>query len=142
LEYEKLPFEDNFFDIVFSKSVMEHLYRADHYLNEMHRVLKCGGRLILMVPDWKTQCRIFFNDPTHVHPYTKASVEKLLIMQGYAHIFVEYFHQLPVLWKHPELTVFVKLLGLMGPVKKIHRNKFVRFSRELMILGTGIKQKQ
>jgi SAM-dependent methyltransferase len=145
LEYESLPFEDAYFDVVFSKSVMEHFYRAENYLNEMFRILKPSslgvGRLILMVPDWETQCRIFYDvDPTHIHPYTKTSVERLLKMQGYTDISSEQFCQLPSVWKYPYLVNVVKLLKLFGPVKKIYKNKALRFSRELMVLGTGIKQ--
>jgi SAM-dependent methyltransferase len=140
LEHDRLPFDDDFFDMVFSKSVMEHLYRAENYLDEMRRVLKRGGRLILMVPDWETQNRIFYDDPTHVHPYTRKSVKKLLEIQGYTDIGVERFCQLPGAWKHPHQMIFVKMLQLLGPVKKTHRNKFIRFARELMILGVGIKR--
>jgi hypothetical protein len=117
----------------------------------MYRVLKSPspererererGRLILMVPDWETQCRIFYDDPTHIHPYTKTSVERLLKMQGYTDISSEQFCQLPSVWKHPYLMNVVELLKLFGPVKKICKNKTLRFSRELMVLGTGIKQR-
>ncbi len=46
---EKLPFEDNSFDVVYSVSVMEHIASGNDLvvLSEMLRVLKVGGRLIL-----------------------------------------------------------------------------------------------
>lgn len=51
INMEDLPFEDDFFDFVFSKSVIEHVENTEHYMKEMRRVLKRGGMLILMVPD-------------------------------------------------------------------------------------------
>ena len=46
---EKLPFEDNSFDVVYSVSVMEHIASGNDLivLSEMLRVLRVGGRLIL-----------------------------------------------------------------------------------------------
>jgi ubiquinone/menaquinone biosynthesis C-methylase UbiE len=46
---EKLPFEDNSFDVVYSVSVLEHIASGNDLvvLSEMLRVLKVGGRLIL-----------------------------------------------------------------------------------------------
>ncbi|WP_300365140.1 class I SAM-dependent methyltransferase [Brachyspira sp.] len=46
----KLPFEDESFDIVTMLAVLEHLSYADDILKEINRVLKPGGRLILTVP--------------------------------------------------------------------------------------------
>jgi ubiquinone/menaquinone biosynthesis C-methylase UbiE len=43
LNKENLPYPDNYFDVVFSKSVIEHISNTEHYVNEMKRVLKKGG---------------------------------------------------------------------------------------------------
>ncbi len=45
-----LPFADNYFDFVFSSSVLEHINNRDLALSEMKRVLKPNGNLILIVP--------------------------------------------------------------------------------------------
>lgn len=138
-EEDRLPYEDEYFDVVFSKSVLEHITNYEHYMSEMKRVLKKGGRLILLVPDWETQYKIFYQDPTHVHPYTVCSIERLLKMMEFKRTEVEKFQQLPVVWNYRFLNAISGVLRLMGPVKKVYKNKFVRFSRELMVLGTGIK---
>lgn len=44
---EYLPFEDETFDVVCSAGVIEYLPRFDRALEEMHRVLRPGGLLIL-----------------------------------------------------------------------------------------------
>jgi len=43
LEYEKIPLEDNSFDLVVSLEVIEHLWNTDNYLKEINRLLKPGG---------------------------------------------------------------------------------------------------
>ena len=42
-----LPYSDNYFDEVFCKSVIEHVLNLQIFVNEIHRVLKPGGRLFL-----------------------------------------------------------------------------------------------
>lgn len=42
-----LPIQDNFFDVVYSLDVLEHVVEQDSCLREMVRVLKPGGRLLL-----------------------------------------------------------------------------------------------
>jgi len=46
LEYQRLPFDDNEFDIVFSLDVIEHLWNTSHYLADIVRVLKPNGNAI------------------------------------------------------------------------------------------------
>lgn len=139
LNTESLPFEDDFFDVVFTKSVLEHIENTEHYVTEMYRVLNRGGILIMMAPDWETQYFIFYQDPTHIHPYTKKSMERLLNMFEFREVRAEKFVQLPCVWENSFMAGLSRLVRLAGPVKKIYKNKFIRFSRELMILGSGIK---
>ncbi len=48
---EHLPFATNFFDIVFSHEVLEHVDDDAEAVREAHRVLKPGGRLVIFVPN-------------------------------------------------------------------------------------------
>ncbi len=139
LDKECLPFPDGHFDMVFSKSVVEHIHNTEHYMSEMYRVLKAGGMLILMVPDWESQYLIFYQDPTHIHPYTVKSVDRLLNMCGFKDVEVEKFVQIPSVWENKICSFLSYMLRKAGPVKKIYKNKFLRFSRELMVLGFGRK---
>jgi len=52
LEYQRLPFEDNEFDIVVSLEVIEHLWNTGHYLAEIVRVLKPNGYAIFTTPNY------------------------------------------------------------------------------------------
>ena len=141
LEKDKLPFADCYFDVVFSKSVIEHIHQPENYMNEMYRVLKPGGRIIIMVPDWHSCMYIYYDDFTHVQPYTMTGLRDALKIFGFKKVSSEIFHQLPCVWRHPQLKMLCCLLQLRGGVKKTYKNKFIRFSRELMLLGTGIKRK-
>lgn len=46
---ESLPFRDGSFDIVYSNGVLHHSQDTDKTLAEVHRVLKPGGRAVLML---------------------------------------------------------------------------------------------
>ena len=56
---DKLPYEDNFFDIIYSKSLMEHLSNPENFLEEAYRILKPGGKIICMIPDWEANYKIY-----------------------------------------------------------------------------------
>lgn len=143
LETGILPFEDNYFDVVFSKSVLEHIHKPENYLSEILRVLKPGGLFIVMVPDWHTQMYIYYDDFSHVQPYTKKGVEDTLRVFGFKNVSADIFYQLPIVWRYPNMKIICRFLQWIGgPVKKLSKNKFYRFSRELMILGTGRKSKK
>lgn len=139
IEKKSFPFRNKTFDYVFSKSVIEHFQNPDNFMNESYRVLKPGGRIIIMTPDWKSQRHMFYDDFTHVHPYTQNSLKDMLKVYNFQNIESEIFYQLPVLWKFPWLKIFSKCLQIFGPPKTTYKNKFIRWSRELMALGTGIK---
>ena len=44
------PFENGHFDSVLTSQVLEHVFTPDEFLQEIHRVLKPDGRLLLTVP--------------------------------------------------------------------------------------------
>lgn len=49
-----LPYRDGEFGCVYALSVLEHLLQPCRFLGECHRVLKPGGRLILLTPNIST----------------------------------------------------------------------------------------
>ena len=48
---EPLPFDDETFDLVYLTEVIEHLVRPDRALEEIRRVLRPGGHLIVSTPN-------------------------------------------------------------------------------------------
>lgn len=47
---KKLPFNDNSFDSIFASEVLEHVYNIDEILNELNRVLKKNGKMLITIP--------------------------------------------------------------------------------------------
>lgn len=51
IDEEPLPFEDGYFDLVIFASVLEHLYNPRFALDEVGRIVKPGGLLLLETPN-------------------------------------------------------------------------------------------
>ena len=47
---KSLPFDDNTFDSIFTSEVFEHIFNLKEILNELKRVLKPGGKILITVP--------------------------------------------------------------------------------------------
>lgn len=137
IESQPFPLCDDVFDIVFSKSLIEHLQTVPLFLAECKRVLKPGGLLIVMTPDWEANYKIFFDDITHKTPFTKVTLLDSLIMSGFNEVVVEQFRQLPLVWKYPSLNYACDLIAPFVHVRC--KNKFLRWSRELQLLGYARK---
>ena len=137
VENERLPFDDNTFDIVYSKSFIEHLYYPERYLREAHRVLKPNGLLLTLVPDWESNYKIYFDDFTHRTPFTFISLKDAYLMHDFKRVNVFKFRQLPIVWKYPFLNSFCRLISPLVPIRS--KNKFMRWSKELMLIGVGYK---
>lgn len=67
------PYEENSFDLVFGHNVFEHLDNQVASMEELWRILKPGGRLLITVPYFRSVDA--FNDSTHEHFFTSASMK-------------------------------------------------------------------
>lgn len=78
-------FADGTFDIVFASNLLEHLERADatRLLGEARRVLRPGGRIILMQPNFRLNPGRYFDDFTHVAVFTDQSLADYLVSEGW-----------------------------------------------------------
>lgn len=47
---QKIPFQDGYFDVILSNSVLEHIHEPHQIAHELHRLLKPGGKIIITVP--------------------------------------------------------------------------------------------
>jgi SAM-dependent methyltransferase len=145
IETQKLPYPDGFFDIVYHKSVIEHIYSPGNLMMETRRVLKPGGKCIILTPDWVSQMQVFYEDITHCRPYDTNALRDAFALFGFANIIVERFRQLPVLWTSRSLTLLAQAMSLVLNVRtarSITRKtgiKFFRWGVELMVLGYAEK---
>tara|TARA_R110002110_G_scaffold111258_2_gene277082 strand:+ start:2746 stop:3456 length:711 start_codon:yes stop_codon:yes gene_type:complete len=149
LEKESLPFKDDTINFVFSKSVIEHMNNPLNLMNEAHRVLKPGGKAVIMTPSWEhNYWGPFYIDHTHITPFTRYSLEEALKISGFEDIRVEYFYQLPFVWRTPLLKIIPKIISMLPiPFRPFRRswlpngiNKFIRFSNEVMLVAYVRKQ--
>jgi SAM-dependent methyltransferase len=137
VEKEKLPYPDNYFDVVYSKSFLEHLQNPGEFIKEAYRVLKPNGLLLSMTPDWESTHQKFYDDYTHISPFTIVSLENIQLASGYSDVKVYKFRQLPMVWKYPILNNFCAIISPFIPVRT--KIPFLRWSRELMLVGSARK---
>jgi len=137
LENDKWPYPDNYFDIIYNKSLMEHLRNPDKFLIEARRVLKPGGKILCLIPDWEANYKTYFDDFTHRTPFTSISLNDIYQISDFNNIKVFKFRQLPIVWKYPFINIFCALISPFVPVRT--QNKFLRWSRELMLIGYAEK---
>ena len=135
---EKLPYASNYFDVVYSKSVIEHMNDPLNFINECFRVLKPGGKIIVLTPDWEANYKIFFDDFTHVRPMSRRSMQFILSMQESKDLNVYRFRQLPRTWRNPVMNGLSSLVSHFVPVTS--KIKVLRWSRELMLAGVATKR--
>ncbi len=145
IESDPFPYEDGFFDFVFSKSVLEHVMNTDNFLSESLRVLRQGGIAVFMTPDWRSQCLCFWDDHTHVKAFTRKSLQNAMIISGFRDVDCSYFLQLPFIWKHPWLKYLIQCIALLPDSLKWKDSEerdfrsLIRFSKEKMLLAVGNK---
>lgn len=140
---DKLPFEDNFFDVIYSKSFIEHFYFPEIIFKEAYRVLKPGGKIITLTPEWSYVYRFFYEDHTHRVPFTKVSLRDIHEMNKFKNIEVESFIQLPILFEKNFFSLFFNFLSVLTrilvPDRFRMQNKWIRFSKEIMLLSIARK---
>ena len=136
--YESINiFEGKKFDIIFSKSFVEHINNPIDFAAACYSLLNPGGLFVTLTPDWESNHRIFYDDLTHIKPFTKISLNQMLEYGNFEEIEVKTFRQLPITW-HSRFFNFLALLTSFFAPSRV-KNKWMRWSRELMIIGVGRK---
>jgi SAM-dependent methyltransferase len=77
---ERLPFDNESFDGVVLKDVLEHVSDPVQLVRDTHRVLRPGGRVFASSPDAQ---RWVWDDYTHRRPFTRKSYQRLFADQGF-----------------------------------------------------------
>ncbi|MBU4288999.1 MAG: class I SAM-dependent methyltransferase [Proteobacteria bacterium] len=145
LEKDNFSFEDNYFDYIYSKSVLEHIYNTEHIIKETYRTLKPGGITVQLTPDWATDYKNFWDDPTHVKPFTRKGLQNAFELGNFVNVKCESFYQLPFLWKYPSLTFVTRIISLVPDSLKWKDKEeriqrvLIRHSKERMLLLSARK---
>ncbi len=76
---------DETVDIVHASNFLEHFTDEDLHriMNEIKRILKKGGKLILMQPNYRYSYKTYFDDPTHKKAFSHVSLESFLISYNF-----------------------------------------------------------
>lgn len=90
---DALPFEDGLFDAVLLDNVLEHLDKPEGCFGEIKRVLKPGGRALIVVPNRNGYRR----DKTHVKYWDETNLPGLVRGAGLTPIKTRHF-PIPAKW--------------------------------------------
>jgi ubiquinone/menaquinone biosynthesis C-methylase UbiE len=133
---EQLPVDSNDLDGIMCAHLMEHIEEPEHVFLEFARVLRPGGVLIVRVPPFDAS---FYDDWTHVRPYTKKTLIRLSASTGFEVEKVSYYcYGLPFpYWRNP---LFLALNGIRRlPVVSSAVNAVIRSfgfpPRELVLVA-------
>lgn len=138
----------NKFDIIFSKSLIEHLKEPMKFFINSKKMLKEDGIIIVMTPSWMHhKFGPFYLDFTHFTPFTLQSLRDIALLNDLKVKKVDYFYQLPVIWKFRYFKIISKLVSFLKiPYLPMYENltkirwpykinTFLRHSNEVMLIG-------
>ena len=78
LETDNLNFDENYFFFIISLAVVEHIQNPDNFFQNAMRCLKKDGLIYLTTPNFTYCYESFYDDYTHVKPYTAESLRYIL----------------------------------------------------------------
>ena len=135
-ENDKFTQKDDTFDLITAISVIEHLSNPNNFLTEVKRVLKKDGFFILVTPNWKFDMKNFYNDPTHIKPYTTTSINFLLESFKFKNIkIVPWLVCKPSwMWKIPFSFELAKIIPFRGSRNKLIPEFLKGNSKSILII--------
>lgn len=120
-----IPFQDNVFDIVISSEVIEHVPDPFKAMEELFRVLKPGGTLILTTPNKIWYFAIWIANTFKLRPYEGLEnwigwyeMKRKLNRIGFIDVQMYGIHLFPFVIKllNPVLDFFHKFNKILGPI--------------------------
>lgn len=90
----RLPFTDNSFDMVCAFDVLEHVKEESAAYEEMKRVLKKEGALVVTVPAFRFLWSRHDVVNHHIRRYTRSSLKEKLQEKGFVIVYASYFNSL------------------------------------------------
>lgn len=83
--WEDIHRADNFYNFVFSSHCFEHVSHPLLCLREAKRVLKTGGKLLIVTP-FHCRHQVLEGDPEHLFVFTDLQMAKLLNFSGFKNV--------------------------------------------------------
>lgn len=88
-EKEMGALESDKYNGIYAKHIIEHLQNPLNFLKEIKRILKPGGRAVILTPNCPHMLnKNFWDDYTHLRPFTKKSLEMIAYDAGFSDIKV------------------------------------------------------
>lgn len=131
---------DRNFDVIFMKSVIEHVREPEELLHSMYNAIYDGGRIIITTPDFKRAKFSFWGDYDHKSPFVLQSLRNILETVGFEDIEVERFYQVSFIWRHPWAKPFILAAARLTPMCIKKRWPPLLHSNGPVLLGTGVKR--
>ena len=121
IEKDALPHLNDSVDFITLNAVIEHINDPGNILKESFRVLKKNGLIFIRTPNWKMDCKNFFNDPTHIKPYSPETLMNVLVLFGFKVIFLEpgLIEKKWLWWKLPDEVKWKVASLIRGGTKSI-----------------------
>jgi predicted SAM-dependent methyltransferase len=137
---EKLPFEDNSVDVVYTSHVLEHFSKCDapKFLDECYRVLKQNGIIRVVVPDLEQLMKNYIKflsgakkgdvDSQEKYEWTMIELFDQMVRNYSGGEMLNYWKQAPM----PQEDFVIKRLGseVTNALKSIRSNSKKNFSDE------------
>jgi ubiquinone/menaquinone biosynthesis C-methylase UbiE len=120
--------EDGSTDFVFASNVFEHLEQPDLFacLAEVKRVLRPGGTINILQPNYRFCSDEYFDDYTHRFPYSDRSLCDILRVSGYRILECRpRFLPLTIKSRIPVLPPLIRAY-LACPIKPLAKQMFIR----------------
>jgi len=119
-----------YFDLVFASNLLEHLTlsEAGATLDQARSVLKPGGHIVLLQPNFTYAYRQYFDDVTHMQIFTHVSLADFLKLHGFSiHEVMAKF--LPFSMRGTRIPTFPWLVALYlrSPIKP--------FAGQMLVVG-------
>ncbi len=123
----KIKLDKDYFDIVFASNLLEHLNKEDidKTLNEIYRILKKDGKLILIQPNFKFAYKEYFDDYTHQTTFTDISLNDLLLSKNFIILrLMPKFLPISLKSKLPKNSLLIKAY-LHSPIKPFGKQMLI-----------------
>jgi len=89
MDIGKMHFQKDSFDGVVMSHVIEHLDNPPQILENIRKILKKDGKIMILTPNFSACYKHFYDDPTHKRPFTKQSLFRVLYDAGFRNITIK-----------------------------------------------------
>jgi len=137
---DTVPFTDATFDAIISRHSLEHMLDPFKCLKEWNRILKLGGRMVIVLPDHEFINTLdwFWSKGEHLHCYTREVMRNfislfpdLLVLKS--DIVLDDWSFGTVIYKLPKISFIIPHLGREAGLKKCEESIFqLDYPKELI----------